>query len=248
MDDAWGRKTKEMPSVWLKLTHKDESARLRIGAAPYREITVWPTDENAPRKPVMDAVMQNSLTEGQWITVMRNPEWRVSEQFVILVIDRNDGAAKIMRIAPSAYEKIQNLVNNPEWGDPTTYDITITRTESPGKAYWDIAPSPNKSQFTAAERALIDKLDIGKLLPNALPANVPQPDDVDENTPPEPMPWEKHLVPRQTAAPAPVAQPATPAAPAIAQPTEPEPTPAKLDEIAEVDEDKPINLDDIPFN
>lgn len=242
MDDAWGRKTKEMPSVWLKLKHKDENARVRIGAAPLREINVWPADENAARKP-LDAVTQNSLSDGQWMSLMRNPEWRVQEQFVILCIDRADGNAKIMRIAPSAYEKIQNLVNNPEWGDPTSYDITVTRTESPGKAYWDIAPSPNKTILTTAERALIDKLDLAKLLPSALPANVPQPDDIDENTVPEPLPWE-HPVPIRATAPLapPPTEPETP--PYV----DPGPQPGQVDDtIVEDIGDEPINLDDIPF-
>lgn len=252
MNDAWGRKTKEMPSVWLKLKSKDENARIRIAAPPLREINVWPADESAARKP-MDAVTQNSLTEGMWMSLMRNPEWRVQEQFVILCIDRADGGAKIMRIAPSAYEKIQNLVNNPEWGDPTTYDITITRTESPGKAYWDIAPSPNKSLLTAAERGLIDKLDLAKLLPSALPANVPQPDDIDENTPPEPLPWEEQRLPARTATPVPITlapqASAAPAEPAPAPYVDPGPAPGqKLDDVIEDIGDEPINLDDIPFD
>lgn len=243
MNDAWGRKTKEMPSVWLKLKHKDENARIRIGAAPLREINVWPADESAARKP-LDAITQNSLSEAQWVALMRSPEWRVQEQFVILVIDRTDGVAKIMRIAPSTYEKIQNLVNNPEWGDPTSYDITITRTESPGKAYWDVAPSPNKSLLVPAERALIDKLDLAKLLPSALPANVPQPDDVDENTAPGRLPWEQPAT-AQVAAPAgdrPASQ-----APEPAPYQDPGPQPGDpVDEIADVD-GKPISLDDILF-
>jgi hypothetical protein len=222
MKDDWDRKPKDAPSIWLKLKTKGEAAKFRIAAAPLREVTVWPAGQGG--KPLEDEMVAN-LTPGQWMSLMRSPDWEVREGYVLLVLDRIDGAARIFRISSSIYGKIRDYAKNPEWGNPTKYDITVTRTEAPGKAYWDVTPSPNKGDLTAAELDKVHALDIHKLLPNALPTNAPQPDEIDENTEPEPLPWERHLT-----------------APKAAKPSA---VPAD-DSIAAVP-DGPINLDDIPF-
>lgn len=231
MDD-WDRKPKDPPSVWLKLRSKGEVAKIRIVAAPLREVNVWPAEQGG--KPLESPVVA-SFTSGQWMSIMRNPDWEIREAFALLVIDRADNQAKIFRVSGSVYGKIRDYAKNPEWGSPNKYDITITRTEAPGKAYWDVTPSPNKTEPTIAEVDLVRALDVAKLLPNALPLNVPQPDEIDENTAPEPLPWERSGTPSfPKAEPAPAPNPA-PAAPFVP------------DEVIEDIGDGPINLDDIPF-
>src|SRR6185437_9067953 len=98
MDD-WERKPKDAPSIWLKLKTKGEAAKFRIAAAPLREVTVWPAEGG---KPLDDATV-GSLTPGQWATLMRSPEWEVREGYVLLVIDRLDGAARIFRVSATIY-------------------------------------------------------------------------------------------------------------------------------------------------
>lgn len=222
----WDRKPKAAPGVWLKLKAKDEQVRIRIAASPYREVQIWP-EEKGQR---IDAKIVNSFTPGQWISVMRNPDWNVSELYHLMVIDRADGQAKIFQASGAIYGKIREYATNPEWGNPTNYDITIKRTEKPG-SYYDITPSPNKSDLLINELNLIDAIK-DKLPESALLASEAQPDDIDENVPPEPLPWEPAAYQQGlTSNPIPQVQPTLP-----------------NDDIVITDlGDGPINLDDIPF-
>lgn len=244
MNDEWGRKPKEAGSIWITLKSQGELAKVRIAAPPLRQATVWPSERGAG-KPLDESIVAN-LTSGQWMSIMRSPEWEIRETYILLVIDRLDAQAKIFKVSGSVYGKIRDYALNPEWGSPYEYDLTITRTEAPGKAYWDVTPSP-KSPLLTSEVDKVKLLDVAKLLPSALPANVPQPDDIEENTTPEPLPWERPAAPIH----APVATPAPAAAPAepVAAPfVDPGPKPGdKLDDVIEDIGDEPINLDDIPF-
>lgn len=179
----YDRKPKESSGIFLRLKSKKESCRVRIVAAPLREPKVWIEGEREPMK----AEDVTKLTAGQWATVMRKPDYRVAEVFHFLVIDRADGTAKIFTTTGGVYGKIRDFATNDEWGDPKQYDLTITRTEQPGKNYYDVVPSPAKSAPSSAELGLIDKLDIAKFLPAARLASEPQADDIDDNTEPEPL-------------------------------------------------------------
>lgn len=246
MSDEWDRKPREGSSLFLRLKTKGEMAKVRIVAAPYRQVKVFPT---APGSRPLDEAQVAQFSPGQWISIMRSPDHEIREAYILLVIDRQDGAAKIFEVSGSVYGKIRDYAKNPEWGSPNQYDITVTRTEAPGKAYWDVTPSPNKGPILTSEEDKVRAIDVGKNLPYALPANIEQPDDIDPNIRPEPLPWEQPA-PIHSAAPA-VAQPATPApaAPEPAPYVDPGPKPDdKLDEVIEDIGDEPINLDDIPFN
>lgn len=242
MDD-WDRTPIAPPSIWLKLKTKDEQVRIRIAASPYREVQVWPEERGGQK---LDPEVVNQFTPGQWMTIKRDPDWNVSEVYHLLVIDRADNQAKIFQASGAIYGKIREYAKNPEWGNPAGYDITIKRTEKPG-SYWEITPSPNKSDLLAGERSLVDAI-IDKLPPGALPSSGPQPDDIDENVRPEPLPWEKHLTPMSAQDEANMLANSTrsqPPATPIVKPAEAEPEP---DVVIEDISDEPINLDDIPFN
>jgi len=240
-NDPWGRKPMDPPSVWLRLQTKGESAKIRIAGPPLREVTVWPAE---PGNPPVDKQMVANFTSGQWLRIKGHPDYRVAETFALLVIDRADGNAKIMRVSGSVYGKIREFAIDPEWGNPMGYDITITRTEQPGKAYWDVKPSPNKTDLMQSELDKVNALDTQKLLPDAWPANDPQPDDFDRDTTPEDLPWEKTLVPQTAQQDAELRGQAEPKA---GVPTTP-PHQRHGDVVIEdIDEDKPVNLDDIPF-
>lgn len=234
--DEWGRKPKESSSIFLSLKTKGETAKVRIAAVPYRQAKVFPSGEMNAR-PIDETVVAN-FTSGQWISIMRDPDYEIRESYFLLVIDRADGQPKIFQVSGSVYGKIRDYAQNPEWGSPNQYDITVTRTEAPGKAYWDVTPSPNKSQLSAREVDLVNAIDTQKHLQFAMPANVPQPDDVDEQTEPELLPWEKGVNGQA------MQRPAAQTAPG----PKPQPTAQVDDVVIEDIGDEPINLDDIPFN
>ena len=226
----YDRKPMEPPSQWLRLKSKDQQARIRIAAAPYRELKVWPAGEGK-KQPIAAEMVQN-LTPGQWMTVMRDPNFDVNEIFHFAVIDRADGIAKIFTTTGGVYGQVKSLAEDPEWGDPKQYDITVTRTEQPGKNYYSLLASPNKSQLTSEELAKVDGLNIAKRLPAARPAAAPQPDDFGQDTRSEPVSW------ISSEGPAAPAQSWDNPAPQQQQNT---------DIVIEDIGDEPINLDDIPF-
>lgn len=231
----WDRKPREPGSIWLKLKAKGDKIRIRIAASPYREVQIWPSERGGQR---LDQEMVNAFTEGQWVSVMSNPDWNVSEVYYLLVIDRADSQPKIYTTSGAVYGKIRDFATDPEWGNPMGYDITVERTEDPGKSYWKVTPSPMKSELMSSELKLVESL-IDKLSPGALPANSPQPDDIGDNVTAEPLPWDKPLgtSPGVTH----TVEPSTPL---------PEPKPKnQVDDIVIEDlGDEPINLDDIPFD
>lgn len=237
--DAWDRKPKEPASQFLRLKNKDEQVRVRIVAAPLRELRVYPA--GGTKQPPLKSDLLTGLTKGQWVSLMRNPEYDVSEVFHLLVIDRADQQAKVFTTTGGVYGKIRDYAKDPEWGNPTGYDITIRRTEKPGPGYYEVTPSPNKSDVTAGELDKVDKLDIAKMLPNALPANEEQPDDNVEDVKPEPLPWEGDQ-PASAAADTPSNHSALKKGVASVKDKQA----AKAAEEDE-DDDKPIDLSEIPF-
>src|SRR5882672_1062111 len=184
----YDRKPKESSGMFLRLKSKEEKCRIRILASPLREPQIWIDGRKAP----MPATEVIELSSGQWATIMRKPDYRIAEVYHFIVMDRADGQPKIFSTTGGVYGKVRDFAKNEEWGDPKNYDLTITRTEMPGKNYYEVVPSPQKSDLTPRELEAADKL-LQKIkdenvLPAALPASVAQPDDIDEDTEPEDLP------------------------------------------------------------
>jgi hypothetical protein len=93
----------------------------------------------------------------------KNGEATISEKFAIACIDRADGKVKSFKGGMQIFKAIKSFSEDPEWGDPTTYDFTITRTEEKPN-YYTIKPSPNKSVLTEEEKnkVEIDNIDLEK--------------------------------------------------------------------------------------
>lgn len=186
-DNDWDRNTIKAPSVYLKLANKGDEVRIRIADRPYREPQLWPREKGGRPVPKEETAR---FTPGQWKRAYTSAEWNPSEVFHLVVIDRADGAAKILAVFASTYTKIQEYAKNPDWGNPTNYDIIIKRTEEPGKNYFSVMPLPTKTSLTESEKAKVAALDMAKLIQGALPAADPQPDDFSDDTVTEALPWE----------------------------------------------------------
>lgn len=80
-------------------------------------------------------------------------EWegKLREQFAWLAIDRADGDVKIFTAGISVYLTIKGFVQDEDWGDPTGYDLTITRIEESTANFYKVIPSPSKSPITPEE-------------------------------------------------------------------------------------------------
>lgn len=239
----WDRETIKPLSPYLKLSSKGDKVQIRIVGRVYREVQVWPRERGGKPIPREQTTL---FTPGQWKRVYTAADWNPGETFHLLVIDRADGNAKILAIFPSTYNKIKEYAQNQAWGNPTGYDIVVERTEEPGKNYFSVMPLPNKSPVLQSELAKVDELDVSKLLQNAYPSSGPQPDDFDNSIDIEPLPWEQEP---QRAAPMPESNVAAPLADPFNNDTyqDKAPAPGEEDVVIEDIDDKPVNLDDIPF-
>lgn len=208
------------PSLFLKLKEKGDKVLIRLASSPYREPKIWKVEGGPP----MDPTKAVDLSEDQWRRLMGDPDYNITEAFYWVVIDRESGTAKIFTGTAGVYKNIKKYAEMEGWGDPTTYDFQIVRTENPGPSYYEVTALPNKEALSEKEQKLVDEL-ISKI-PEKLPAarriteaqidHIPEMDD-------------------------------RPASANHAATTSLPPLPAEKDVVIEDIDDKPINLDDIPF-
>jgi hypothetical protein len=190
----YDREPQKAPSQWLKLKGKDEEVTIRIIAPPIREPQIWLADRDG--SPPVKGEVVAKLTKGQWATIMREPIFNISEIYYFVVIDRADGKAKIFQTTSGVYGKVRDYAQKDAWGDPKRYDISITRTENPGKNYYEVMALPDKSDPTDTEKAFVPALFemLKENKPAARLAAKEQVDDIDENTVAEALPNELQVV------------------------------------------------------
>lgn len=73
-----------------------------------------------------------------------------------VVIDKKDNLVKILELTQQTVIKgIRALANNPDWGNPFTYDLNVEKTGQDLKTKYTVVPSPKKpltkEQIEAAE-------------------------------------------------------------------------------------------------
>lgn len=163
-------------SLFLRLKDKDQTVVVRLASKPYREPKVWKTGVQAPMKD--ESV--TDLTEAQWFNIFKDPEYTVTEVFHWVVIDREDGAAKIFTSTAGVYKSVKDYAQKAQWGDPTQYDLEITRTEAPGRGYYTVSPYPDKGDITGEEYVLTQEINLAERLPNARFVKDKQIDDIHE--------------------------------------------------------------------
>lgn len=86
-------------------------------------------------------------------------EVKTSDKFAWVVIDRSDGLIKGYKAGVMVYKAIKEYAMDEDWGDPTGYDFTITRTEEQGR-YYTVSPSPTKKPITEEEKKQIELAEI----------------------------------------------------------------------------------------
>lgn len=70
---------------------------------------------------------------------------RPKKFLAMAVIDKSDDSVKIMEITQQSIIKaIRALTNNPDWGEPFSYDLNIEKTGEDLKTKYTVTPSPKK--------------------------------------------------------------------------------------------------------
>lgn len=86
-----------------------------------------------------------------------------SIRFALAVYNQTAGKAQIVMLPKTAVGQIFSLIENPDWGDVDTYDITVKRTGESTDTVYSIAPSP-KSKLEPDKKHEVESLVIEDVL------------------------------------------------------------------------------------
>lgn len=77
-------------------------------------------------------------------------------RYQVIVIDRVDGKVKILEGGPRIFAAIKDYAMDPEYGDPSKYDLKVKKEGQGRETKYTVLASPNKSNLTADEQAAVD--------------------------------------------------------------------------------------------
>jgi hypothetical protein len=120
--------------------------KLETGTNKFRALSkpiigwiVWEEDEEGNRKPVRTQI--NDEPENP----TGEDKDRPKKFMAMAVLDHADGEVKILEITQQSIIKaIKAYAANPDWGNPFTYDITISKSGEGLKTKYNVQPSPKK--------------------------------------------------------------------------------------------------------
>lgn len=136
--------------------------KFQQGANKFRSLTdvtlgyeYW----NADGKPVRMKEMPESKPEDLRI----NDDGTLSaikHFWAFLVLDREDNEIKLLMVNQTGIMgQINDLLTNPDWGDPKDYDLTVTRKGEKLETKYSVQPSPKK-KITKDELKLVEDTDV----------------------------------------------------------------------------------------
>lgn len=94
---------------------------------------------------------------------------KVTERFLLGVIDRKTNAYKILDIGPKLAQDLKAQNSDKKWGPISQYDINIKVDKQGGATgYYRVVPQPS-GPLTEAEREIMDKIDLQDLAKRCAP-------------------------------------------------------------------------------
>src|SRR5687767_14412833 len=81
-------------------------------------------------------------------------------KYAYRVINRKDGKVYIYEAPAGVFRSIQDYALNEEYGDPTEYDITITKRGEKLNTTYQIIASPKKSVISDEEAEMLETSDV----------------------------------------------------------------------------------------
>jgi hypothetical protein len=152
-------------------------------------------------------------------------ETNISTRYAWLVWNQDEQAAQILQQSASVFNQIAQLARDEDWGDPTEYDVKISR-EGTGfsDTKYTVNPSPNREPLSEAAKAALSEINLLEKVKSG--KGVQRAHMLSE--------WEEMQ-----------AHPKSNKIEAAGSDTKT--TPKKDDVVIEDVGDEPVNLDDIPF-
>lgn len=149
MSSVWEKVDTGKGTNFLKLD--TEETIVRVGSGPSEVEVHFEESHTGARK--------RANCPGAGCPLCRNgsvPYKRVT----LKVINREDGQAYLFECGPMIVKDIKKYALNSKYGDPTQYDIKIQKIGEGKQTKYKVYASPNKSDITASEAALLSELDL----------------------------------------------------------------------------------------
>lgn len=79
------------------------------------------------------------------------------KRYQIKVIDRTDGNVKILEGGTTVFNAIKAYAMDPDYGDPTKYDMKVKKEGSGRETRYTVVASPKKGELTEEETKKVDE-------------------------------------------------------------------------------------------
>ena len=140
-DDWTGSGYDRKPSdggIWLRLKDKGEEIRIRLVSQAERYLAEFDDKEKGGK------VTRRKIA---WLAIHKYLDADKKPVKRVVIFDSG----------PMVYGLIRDLTMDESWGDPTTYDLKVTRTEESGR-YYTVLPCPKPmGPISTDERKLVEE-------------------------------------------------------------------------------------------
>lgn len=144
--------------AYMKLETGSKGNRVRIVSNPSEIDVHWEKDVNGGNHRIVCAGSKCLFCEHG-----EKPQTR----YQMLVLDKNnwnpengygsDGAqVKVLEVGRSVITAIKQFALDPDYGNPTNYDLKIKKEGSGRDTRYSVSPSPKKSELTSEEKEAVE--------------------------------------------------------------------------------------------
>lgn len=85
-------------------------------------------------------------------------ETSVSTRYAWVIWNRNEKKAQVFQGGKSIFNQLADLVE--DWGEPTTFDVTVKRSGTALDTRYSVTPAPKSVDLKPEEQAECDKIDL----------------------------------------------------------------------------------------
>jgi hypothetical protein len=148
-------------SGYMKFEEGENKFRILGPAVVGTEYWVMVEGKKMPKrvKPDVDVNMEDVVVDSKFGTKQIYHFWAFP------VFNYQASKVQILEIKQKSIQlSIAGFVNNPKWGDPTTYDITVVRTVEGGRVKYAVMPDPKEElDSSIREKAKESKVNLEAL-------------------------------------------------------------------------------------
>jgi hypothetical protein len=107
-----------------------------------------------------------------------------STRYAWVVYNQDEEVAQVLQLSPTTYRAIAAYALDAEYGDPTQYNLKLTRNGTGTDTTYTVVASPKKEPLTADQKAKVDKIELTEV--KGLEHAVPISEITDGNNAPKP--------------------------------------------------------------